>query len=163
MTTAARSRSRSRSAARLAAVQALYQQEMEGTPVGRLLKEFHDHRLGATIEEAQYVEAERDFFDDLVTGVSARLAEIDEAIAAKLAPGWSLGRLDRPMRAILRAGAYELLARKDVPVASVISEYVDVAHAFYDKRESGFVNGLLDAVAKEVRSGGEGPRTARAE
>ena len=147
----ASTRSRTRSAARLAAVQALYQQEMEGTPTARLLKEFHDHRLGAIIEDAEYVEAERDFFDDVVTGVEARRADVDSAIVAKLATGWSLDRLDRPMRAILRAGAYELLARADVPVASVISEYVDVAHAFYDKRESGFVNGLLDAIAKEVR------------
>ena len=145
-------RSRSRSAARLAAVQALYQQEMEATPVARLLKEFHDHRLGAMIEDAQYVDAEREFFDDVVTGVAARCAEIDAAISARLADGWSLARLDRPMRAILRAGAYELLARRDVPVNSVISEYVDVAHAFYDKRESGFVNGLLDAIAKEARA-----------
>ncbi|HEX6411120.1 MAG TPA: transcription antitermination factor NusB [Sphingomicrobium sp.] len=150
MNTAARSRSRS--AARLAAVQALYQQEMEGTPIARLLREFHEHRLGATIEDEQYFDAERDFFDDVVSGVDSRRSEIDEAIAAKLAEGWSLERLDRPMRAILRAGTYELLARKDVPVGSVISEYVDVAHAFYDKRESGFVNGLLDAVAKEARS-----------
>ncbi len=145
-------RSRSRSAARLAAVQALYQQEMESTPVARLLKEFHDHRLGALIEDAQYIDAEREFFDDVVTGVAARGAEIDAAISARLAEGWSLERLDRPMRAILRAGAYELLARPDVPVGSVISEYVDVAHAFYDKRESGFVNGLLDAIAKEARA-----------
>ena len=150
MNTAARSRSRS--AARLAAVQALYQQEMEGTPIARLLREFHEHRLGATIEDEQYFDAERDFFDDVVSGVDSRRSEIDEAIAAKFAEGWSLERLDRPMRAILRAGTYELLARKDVPVGSVISEYVDVAHAFYDKRESGFVNGLLDAVAKEARS-----------
>ena len=149
MNTAARSRSRS--AARLAAVQALYQQEMEGIPIARLLREFHEHRLGATIEEAQYFEAEQSFFDDVVSGVDARRIEIDDAIADKLAEGWSLERLDRPMRAILRAGTYELLARKDVPVGSVISEYVDVAHAFYDKRESGFVNGLLDAVAKEAR------------
>ena len=145
-------RSLSRSAARLAAVQALYQHDMEGTPVPRLLKEFHDHRLGATIEDEQYHDAERDFFDDIVTGAETRRAEIDALISGKLAEGWSLERLDRPMRAILRAGAYELIARADVPVGSVISEYVDVAHAFFDKRESGFVNGLLDAVAKEVRS-----------
>jgi N utilization substance protein B len=151
MPAAARSRSRFRSAARLAAVQALYQQEMEGTPVPRLLKEFHDHRLGATIEDERYHDAERDFFDDIVSGVSARLADIDAKISANLATGWTLERLDRPMRAILRAGAYELIARPDVPVGSVISEYVDVAHAFFDKRESGFVNGLLDAIAKQVR------------
>ena len=144
-------RSRSRSAARLAAVQALYQQEMEGTPHPRLLHEFHEHRLGAVIEDEQYHEAERDFFDDIVTGADARRDEIDALIGERLAQGWTLERLDRPMRAILRAGAYELMARPDVPVASVISEYVDVAHAFYDKRESGFVNGLLDAIAKEVR------------
>ena len=144
-------RSRSRSAARLAAVQALYQQEMEGIPTARLLKEFHDHRLGATIEDEQYHEAERDFFDDIVTGVEARGEELNTLIGSRLAQGWSFQRLDRPMRAILRAGAYELIARADVPVASVISEYVDVAHAFYDKRESGFVNGLLDAIAKEAR------------
>ena len=144
-------RSRSRSAARLAAVQALYQQEMEGTPTARLLKEFHHHRLGATIEDAQYHTAERDFFDDIVTGTHARRAEIDGLISQRLAEGWTLERLDRPMRALLRAGAYELIARPDVPVASVITEYVDVAHAFFDKRESGFVNGLLDAIAKEAR------------
>ena len=144
-------RSRSRSAARLAAVQALYQQDMEGTPVAQLLKEFHDHRLGATIEDAQYHDAEREFFDDIVTGANARNDDIDRLISERLAEGWTLERLDRPMRAILRAGAYELIARPDVPVGSVISEYVDVAHAFYDKRESGFVNGLLDAIAKEAR------------
>jgi N utilization substance protein B len=87
--------------------------------------------------------------------VDSRRAEIDEVIASKLAEGWSLDRLDRPMRAILRAGTYELLARRDVPVASVITEYVDVAHAFYDKRESGFVNGLLDAVARQARTAAE--------
>jgi len=87
-----------------------------------------------------------------VTGAHARREEIDALIGERLAQGWSLERLDRPMRAILRAGAYELIARPDVPVGSVISEYVDVAHAFYDKRESGFVNGLLDAIAREARS-----------
>ena len=144
-------RSRSRSAARLAAVQALYQQEMEGTPLPRLLKEFHDHRLGATIEDAEYHAAERDFFDDIVTGAEARRGDIDALIAARLAEGWTLERLDRPMRAILRAGTYELIARPDVPLGSVISEYVDVAHAFYDKRESAFVNGILDGIAKDAR------------
>ena len=145
-------RSRSRSAARLAAVQALYQMEMEGTPLAKLLHEFHEHRLGATIEDQTYEEAEQDFFDDVVSGADARREEIDALIAERLAEGWSLERLDRPMRAILRAGAYELVARPDVPVATVISEYVDVAHAFYDKRETGFVNGLLDAIAKAART-----------
>ncbi len=144
-------RSQARSTARLAAVQALYQQEMEGTPVAKLLHEFHHHRLGATIDEVEYADAEVDFFDDLVTGVAARRDELDSLIEARLAEGWSLARLDKPMKAILRAGAYELAARADVPTGSVISEYVDVAHAFFDRRESGFVNGLLDAVAREAR------------
>ena len=144
-------RSQSRSAARLGAVQALYQQEMEGTPLARLLKEFHDHRLGAVIEDMEFAEAEIDFFDDIVSGVNKRLAEIDELIGGKLADGWSLDRLDRPQKQILRAGTYEILARADVPVAAIIGEYVDVADAFYEKREKGFVNGLLDAIAKSVR------------
>ena len=145
-------RSISRSAARLAAVQALYHQEMEGTPIARLIHEFHHHRLGATIEGDTYADAEQSFFDDLVAGTDARRDEIDELIANRLAEGWSLERLDKPMKAILRAGAYELIARPDVPVATVISEYVDVADAFYDKREKGFVNGLLDAIAKTARA-----------
>jgi N utilization substance protein B len=144
-------RSISRSAARLAAVQALYQQEMEGTPTARLLHEFHDHRLGATIEGDTYADAEISFFDDLVSGTLTRRDEIDEMIAERLAEGWSLDRLDKPMKAILRVGAYELIARPDVPVPTVINEYLDVADAFYDQREKGFVNGLLDAIAKTAR------------
>ncbi len=144
-------RSRSRAVARLAAVQALYQREMEATPVTRLLNEFHQHRLGREIEDAQYAEAEVDFFDDVVRGVDARQEEIDAHLSERLAQGWSLARLDKTMLQILRAGAYELLARPDVPTASAISEYVDVAHAFFDAREAKFVNGVLDAVAKTVR------------
>jgi N utilization substance protein B len=150
--TSASTRARSRSAARLAAVQALYQHEMEKTPIPVLLHEFHHHRLGATIEGDRYADAEVDFFDDLVSGVHARAEELDALISARLAQGWSLHRLDRPMRQILRAGAYELVSRIDVSTGTVISEYVDVAKAFYDKREAAFVNGLLDAVARDVRS-----------
>ena len=141
-------RTKARAAARLAAVQALYQHEMEGTAIPVLLHEFHQHRLGAVIEDVEYADAEVDFFDDLVKGAEARAGEIDLLIEAKLASGWTLARLDKPMKAILRAGTYELLARKDVPTGAVISEYVDVAHAFYERREAGFVNGLLDAIAK---------------
>ncbi|MBN9504566.1 MAG: transcription antitermination factor NusB [Altererythrobacter sp.] len=144
-------RSRSRAAARLAAVQALYQREMEKTPIARLLNEFHQHRLGREIEDAQYIEAEVDFFDDVVRGVDARQEEIDARLTERLAQGWSLSRLDKTMLQILRAGTYELLARPDVPTGSAISEYVDVAHAFFDAREAKFVNGVLDAVAKAVR------------
>ena len=144
-------RSRARSAARLAAVQALYQRHMEKTPTARLLDEFHQHRLGAVIEDDQYEDAEVDFFDDVVSGVIAREEEIDAALVERLAQGWTLARLDKTMLQILRCGAYELIARNDVPVATAISEYVDVAHAFFDEREAKFVNGILDAVAKQVR------------
>jgi N utilization substance protein B len=144
-------RSKARAAARLAAVQALYQHEMEGTPTARLLDEFHQHRLGAEIDDDQYAQAETAFFDDVVRGAIARRDEIDALIAGKLAEGWTLARLDKTMVQILRAGAYELLARNDVPTGAAISEYVDVAHAFFDAREAKFVNGVLDAIGKDVR------------
>ena len=140
-----------RSAARLAAVQALYQLEMEATPMTSLLDEFHMHRLGAEIEDEQYLEADVAFFDDVVRGVAARREEIDGRLADRLADGWSIARLDRTMLQILRAGAYELLARPDISVSIVINEYLDVAHAFFDDRETKFVNGLLDAIARDVR------------
>lgn len=144
-------RSLARSAARLAAVQALYQREMESTALARLLDEFHQHRLGAVIEDEQYADAEVAFFDDIVSGVDARCDEIDLLLSDRLAQGWNLARLDKTMLQILRAGTYELLARADVPVGAAISEYVDVAKAFFDDREAKFVNGILDAVARQVR------------
>lgn len=144
-------RALSRSAARLAAVQALYQHEMEGTPRAKLLDEFHQHRLGRPVEDEQFAEAEIDFFDDVVTGALARREEIDALLAGKLTENWRLDRLDKTLLQILRAGTYELLARPDVPVASAISAYLDVAHAFFDERDARIVNGVLDAVAKAVR------------
>ncbi|MAC59858.1 MAG: transcription antitermination factor NusB [Novosphingobium sp.] len=143
---------KARTAARLAAVQALYQHEMEGTPLASLLDEFHRHRLGAVIDDEQYLSAEVAFFDDVVKGALARREDIDDLLGRKLAQGWSLKRLDKTMLQILRAGSYELMARADVPTAAAISEYVDVAHAFFQPREAKFVNGVLDAVAKAVRS-----------
>jgi N utilization substance protein B len=143
--------SKARAAARLAAVQALYQFEMEGTRLEQLLDEFHRHRLGAEIEEDQYVAADVIFFDDVVKGAIARRDEIDGLVAGKLASGWKIERLDRTMLQILRAGTYELLARADVPTNTAINEYLDVAHAFFDEKEAKFVNGVLDAVAKAVR------------
>lgn len=144
-------RSKARAAARLAAVQALYQHQMEETPLARLLDEFHLHRLGAEIDDEQYAQAETAFFDDIVKGVLSRREEIDGLLSEKLSDGWTLARLDKTMLQILRAGAYELLARADVPTGAAISEYVDVAHAFFEEREAKFVNGLLDTVAKAVR------------
>ncbi len=142
---------KARSAARLAAVQALYQQQMEGTALAKLLDEFHQHRLGREIEDDQYADADVDFFDDVVGGVAARREEIDGKLAARLASGWTIARMDKTMLQILRAGTYELLARPDVAVGTVIGEYLDVAKAFFDDREAKFVNGILDALAKEVR------------
>lgn len=150
-------KSKARSTARLAAVQALYQRQMEGTKVDELLVEFHRHRLGERLDDEdsesgeQLAAVEVDFFNDLVRGVDARRDEIDAAITAKLSDGWTLTRLDKTMVQILRAGTYELMARADVPAAAAINEYVEVAKAFFDDREAKFVNGLLDALAKEVR------------
>jgi N utilization substance protein B len=140
-----------RSAARLAAVQALYQHQMEATPEPQLLDEFHRHRLGAEIEDVQMVDADRIHFDDVVKGVLARITEIDALVSEKLAEGWRLDRLDKTMVQVLRAGAYEVIAREDIPAAAIITEYVDVAHAFFEEREAKFVNGVLDALAKSAR------------
>lgn len=150
-------RSQARSTARLAAVQALYQQQMEGTATAKLLDEFHQHRLGREIDDEEhegevFADAEVDFFDDVVRGVDARRDEIDALLLTKLADGWTIARLDKTMLQVLRAGAYELIARNDVPAAAAINEYVDVAKAFFDDREAKFVNGILDAVSKEVRA-----------
>lgn len=140
-----------RAAARLLAVQALYQFDMEGTLLPTLLDEFHRHRAGMEIDEAQFAQADIAFFDDVVKGTVARRDEIDGLISHKLSDGWSLARLDKTQLQILRAGVYELLARADVPTGAVISEYLDVSHAFFDARDTKFVNGVLDAVAKGVR------------
>lgn len=142
---------RRRSAARLAAVQALYQHASSGTPQAKLLAEFHDHRLGTEVEDEPLAAADQAFFDDVVMGTLARIDEIDGLVTSYLGEGWTLERLDRLMLQILRAGAYELVARPDVPRAAVVSEYVDVAHAFYEKREAGFVNALLDRLGRSVR------------
>lgn len=145
-------KSKARSAARLAAVQALYQWHMEKTPLARLLDEFHQHRLGREIEDVHYADADVAFFDDVVQGVIARIGEVDELVQSRLADGWTTARLDKTMLQILRCGAWELLARADVSIGTAISEYVDVAHAFFDEREAKFVNGVLDAVAKTARA-----------
>jgi N utilization substance protein B len=116
-----------------------------------LLDEFHRHRLGAEIEDIQFAKADKVHFDDVVKGTIARIGEIDAALASKLADGWKLERLDKTMLQLLRAGTYELMARSDITTGTAISEYVDVAHAFFEAREAKFVNGVLDSVAKSVR------------
>lgn len=140
-----------RGAARLAAVQALYQMEISGAAVEDVLAEFQAHRLGKEIDGAQYREADAAFFRDLVAGVVREQRTLDPAIDGALSSGWPLARLDATLRAILRAGAFELLARADVPARVVISEYVDVAKAFFEDNVPGMVNGVLDTLARTLR------------
>ncbi|MFZ5609291.1 MAG: transcription antitermination factor NusB [Pseudomonadota bacterium] len=139
-----------RRAARLAVVQALFQWARSDDAVAEVVRQFREERLGGVIDGLAYPPADEDFFAEVVTGAAARAAEIDALIAAHLAEGWSLGRLDPLVLQILRAGAYELMARPDVPTAVAISEYVEVASAFYDAAEPKFVNGLLDRLAKTL-------------
>jgi transcription antitermination protein NusB len=144
-------RAASRSAARIAAVQALYQMDMTGIDLNDVIAEFEAHRLGKEIEDCQYGEAESAFFRDLVTGVVREQLEIDPLIDQQLAEGWRLKRVDSILRAILRAGVYELMFRDDVPAPVVITEYVDIAHAFFAGDEPKVVNGLLDKLGHKVR------------
>lgn len=141
-----------RSVARLAAVQALYQMEASGTGVEAVVREFTDHRFDRDIEGEGEALAAADeaFFADLVRGVVAEQAAVDKAIKARLAEGWRLERLDATLRAILRAGAFELLNRADVPTEVTIDEYVEIAKSFFDGTETGFVNGALDKIARDA-------------
>src|SRR5713226_7302004 len=148
---------RRRSVARLLAVQALYQIEINqieaggGIAIDAVIAEFVKHRLGQEIEGENYGEADRALFADLVRGASSRKGELDGMISAALSDEWPLHRLETILRAILRAGAYELLGRADVPPRVVISEYLDVAHAFFAGKEPGMVNGVLDRLARVLR------------
>ncbi len=142
-----------RSAARLGAVQALYQLDMAEKPaVKMIIEEYSNHRLGKEIEGDQYSDADIVLFSDIVDGAFSRLEEIDTNIKKFLTPDWPIDRIEKLLRAILRAGCYEIIARPDVPTPVIINEYVDVAHAFYDRIETSFVNGILDKLAKELRS-----------
>ena len=141
-----------RGAARLAAVQALYQMDLAGTGLNEILAEFESHWLGSEVEGAQYRPAEAAFFRDIVGGVVREQSLIDPQIDAALARGWPLKQIEAVLRAVLRAGAYELACRRDVPARVVMSEYVDVASAFVDKEETGMVNAVLDQLAHELRA-----------
>ena len=143
---------RARTVARLAAVQALYQMELGGAGVEAVVREFTDHRFEGDLEGEVMAEADEDYFAELVRGVVAEQGEIDQAIARRLAKGWRLDRIDATLRAILRAGACELLRRPDTPTEVVIDEYVEVTKSFFEGPEPGFVNGALDAIARDVRS-----------
>lgn len=142
-----------RSAARLAAVQALYQMEVAGKGVVDAMAEFESFWIGREVEGVSFRQAENGFFRSLLAGTVERQREVDPAIDRALSAGWPLARIEAVLRAILRAGAYELGFRKDVPARVAISEYVDIAHSFYSGDEPRLVNGVLDAVAREMRPG----------
>jgi transcription antitermination protein NusB len=142
-----------RGAARLAAVQALYQMDIAGTGLNEILAEFESHWLGREVEGAQYLPAEAAFFRNIVEGVVREQRKLDPLIDKALASGWPLKRIETILRAVLRAGAYELDRGGDVPARIVVAEYVDVANAFVDREETGMVNAVLDALARQLRSG----------
>ena len=148
----------SRTRARLAAVQALYQMDLTQCDLSEVLDEFLSHRF-QTVEI--YAGADRDFFCDIASGAAHRQAEIDPEIAAHLAEGWRLSRIDSILRAILRSGVYELLDKRDVPARAIVNEYVEIAHDFFGGEEPAVVNGVLDRVARKKRQeefGRKGPK-----
>jgi N utilization substance protein B len=145
-------RANRRGAARLAAVQALYQMDLAATPVNEIMAEFESHWLGREVEGDEYLPAEAAHFRDIVSGVVTDQRKLDPMIDAALSKGWPLKRIETVLRAILRAGAYELDRKPDVPARVVIAEYVDVAHAFVDQDETGMVNAVLDQLARQLRT-----------
>ena len=141
-----------RGAARLAAVQALYQMDIAGAGLNDIFAEFESHWLGSEVEGEKYLPAEAAFFRDVVSGVVRDQAKLDPLVDDALAKGWPLKRIDAIIRAVMRAGAYELEHRKDVPARVVVTEYVDVANAFVDREETGMVNAVLDQLARRFRA-----------
>jgi transcription antitermination protein NusB len=142
-----------RGAARLAAVQALYQMDVAAKGLNEIFAEFESHWLGREVEGSQYLPAEAAFFREVVGGVVRDQRRLDPMIDATLSKGWPLKRLEALMRAVLRAGLYELDQRRDIPTRVIVSEYVDVAGAFVDKDETGMVNAVLDQLGRQVRAG----------
>jgi N utilization substance protein B len=141
-----------RGAARLAAVQALYQMDIAGAGLNDIFAEFESHWLGGEVEGEKYLPAEAAFFRDVVSGVVRDQTKLDPLVDDALAKGWPLKRIDAIIRAVMRAGAYELEHRKDVPARVVVTEYVDVANAFVDREETGMVNAVLDQLARRFRA-----------
>lgn len=141
-----------RSVARLAAVQALYQMEVSNVGVEAVIREFTEHRFDRDVEGMTLAAADEAFFAEVVRGVVAHQRRVDAAIVKRLAENWRLERLDATVRAMLRAGVYELEQRPDIPTEVVIDEYVELAKSFFDGPEPGFVNGALDSVAQDVRA-----------
>jgi N utilization substance protein B len=143
---------RARTVARLAAVQALYQMDIAGAGVEAVIREFSDYRFEGDLEGEPLAEADEGFFAELVRGVVNAQAEVDGAISGRLATGWRLDRLDATLRAILRAGAFELLRREDIPVEVAIDEYVEIGKSFFEGPEPGVINGVLDGIARDARA-----------
>jgi N utilization substance protein B len=141
------------SAARLAAVQALYQMDIAGDGIEDVVAEFLTHRLADWTEDGQSIDADTDLFATLTRGAGARRDDIDALIVGALAEGWTIERLELLLRAVLRVGTFELMARPETPAKVVIDEYIDVAHAFFGKGPPGFVNGVLDRLAHDLRPG----------
>lgn len=142
-----------RSAARLAAVQALYQMDVSGKNVVDALAEFETFWIGREVEGIEFKPSDIEFFRNVISGVVQNQRAIDVKIDKTLSEGWPLRRVEAVLRAILRAGGYELMFRKDVPARVVITEYVDVTHGFYGEDEPGLVNAVLDTLARDVRPG----------
>lgn len=142
-----KSKPKSRSTARLGAVQALYQMELSGSDLSDILAQYS---ATGVIDEDGIALQQTDFkhLEDVLRGVLANQKSIDQVIAGALVSGWTMERLDATLRAILRAGVYELLHKPDIPYKVAISEYVDVAHAFFEGDEPGVVNGVLDTIGK---------------
>jgi len=143
-----------RSAARLAAVQALFQIDSTGTDPQAAVQEFRTHRLGAADTgegQPDLGHADKSFFAAIVLGAALRASEVDALIVATLPAQWSLRRIDPVLRALLRAGCFELLARDDVPARVSVDEYVSIAHAFFEGPNPGFANAMLDALARRIR------------
>lgn len=141
-----------RGVARLAAVQALYQMDMSGQAVSEILADYAAHRLGSEIDGEQYRDADFDWFKMIVSGVVEHQRALDPEIHQMLTDDWPLSRVDSILRAVLRAGAFELAERKDVPVPVIINEYVDIARAFFEEdEEPKLVNAVLDRLARRLR------------
>ncbi|TSD85388.1 transcription antitermination factor NusB [Mycobacterium sp. KBS0706] len=140
-----------RSAARLAAVQALYQLEQSGTPLDKVISEFVHHRFGEPVEDEPMVEPDAPLFGDIVRGTRVRSDEVDALVSGALDAQFSLSRLDLLLRCVMQAGAWELLANLHVPAPIVISEYVNVTRAFFGGKEPAMVNAVLDRIAREQR------------
>mgnify|MGYP001473398343 CR=1 FL=1 len=140
-----------RGAARLAAVQALYQMDIGGAGVLEVVAEYEAHRLGQELDGEQYRQADAAWFRAIVSGVVEDQRALDPTIRGALTDDWPLSRLDATLRAILRAGAWELKHKGDVPVAVIVNEYVDVARAFFEDEEPRIVNAVLDRLARRLR------------